>query len=160
MSEFGINLYKFVIITYLPHEAAAEVSKDKEPVGRGCVEFTWFESQLMSSDLGFKRCRCELIEIQMIWMSNGLRFKRVGNFFFCETSFKNRVLKLKNEAFLGDFLQKSSFEAQKRSFPARLPSKTKLWSSKTNLFCETSFKNDMLTRHLASEFQYVLAIFN
>ena len=57
----------------------------------------------------------------------------------CETSFKNEALKLKNEAFARDFLQKRSFEAQK---------------------CETSFKNDMLTGHLASEFQYVLTIFN
>ena len=36
------------ISTYLPREAAAEVSKDKEPIGIGCVEFKWFESQLMS----------------------------------------------------------------------------------------------------------------
>ena len=63
---------------------------------------------------------------------------------FCETSFKNEPLKLQNEAFLRDFLQKWSVEAQKRSFSARLPSKI--------------FKNDMSTRHLTSEFQYVLAI--
>ena len=77
---------------------------------------------------------------------------------FCETSFKNQTLKLKNEAFLRDFLQKWTFEAPKRSISARLPSKMKCWSSKTKLFCETSFKNDMSTRHLTSEFQYVLAI--
>ena len=76
---------------------------------------------------------------------------------FYETSFKIEALKLKNEAFLRDFLQKWSFEdqkrsnsarlpskmnfeAQKRSISARLPSKLKLWSSKTKLFCETSFK--------------------
>ena len=46
-------------------------------------------------------------------------------------------------AFLRDFLQKWSF-AQKRSFCARLPSKLKLASSKTKLFCETSFKNKAL----------------
>ena len=62
---------------------------------------------------------------------------------FCKTSFKN-----------------GSFEAQKRSFSARLPSKMgasklkneaflrdflqkwELRSSKTKLFCETSFKNE------------------
>ena len=95
---------------------------------------------------------------------------------FCETSFKNEALKLKNEAFARDFLQKWSFEHQKRSISARLPSKMKLWNSKTKLlhetsfknealnitktkhFCETSFKNDMLTGHLTSEFQYVLTI--
>ena len=77
----------------------------------------------------------------------------------CETSFKNEALKLKNEAFMRDFLQKRSFEAQKRSFCARLPSKMKLWRSKTKRFCETSFKNDKLTRHLTSEFQFVFTIF-
>ena len=35
-------------ITYLPRKAVAEVSKDKEPIGRECAEFNWFESQLMS----------------------------------------------------------------------------------------------------------------
>ena len=127
-------------------------------------------------------------EIQVIWMSNDLRFKWFGcqlmcdsNDFvkrslsarlpsklklwrsktklLCETSFKIEALKLKNEAFLRDFLQNWSFEAPKRSFSARLPSKLKRWRSKTKLFCETSFKNDMSTRHLASELQYVLAIF-
>ena len=114
---------------------------------------------------------------------------------FCETSFKNEALKIKNEAFLRDFLQKWSFEAQKRSFSARLPSKMyvalqlkneaflrdflqnwnfqdekrscsarlpsklKLWRSKTKHFRETSFKNDMSTRRLTSEFQYALTIF-
>ena len=35
-------------ITYLPHKAVAEVSKDKEPIGREGAEFNWFETQLMS----------------------------------------------------------------------------------------------------------------
>ena len=38
----------YVYITYLPHKAVAEVSKDKEPIGRECAEFNWFENQLMS----------------------------------------------------------------------------------------------------------------
>ena len=38
-------------ITYLPHEAVAEVSKDKGPIGRRCAEFNWFESQLMSDSM-------------------------------------------------------------------------------------------------------------
>ena len=37
-----------MFITYLPHKAVAEVSKDEEPIGRGCVELEWIESQLMS----------------------------------------------------------------------------------------------------------------
>ena len=59
------------MIKNLPHEAVAEVSKDKEPIRRGCVEFKWFESQLMSE---FK-----WIESQMIWLWIGdLRFKCFG----------------------------------------------------------------------------------
>ena len=61
---------------------------------------------------------------------------------FCETSFKNEASKLKNQAFLRCFLQKWSFEALKRSFSARFPSKMKLRTSITKLFCETSFKNE------------------
>ena len=75
------------------------------------------------------------------------------------TTHKMELRNSKNEAFLQDFLQKWSFEAQKRSFSARLPSKMgasklkneaflqdflqkwELRSSKTKLFCETSFKN-------------------
>ena len=168
----------------------------------------WFEIQVIwwtSNDLRFK-----WFEIQVVWLSIVLKFKWCGcqmtwdvknealklkheafmrdflqkwsfetqkrsfsarlpsklklwsskTKLFCETSFKIEALKLKNEAFLRDFLQKWSFEIQKRSISARLPSKMKLWSSKTKLFCETSFKNDMSTRHLTSELQYVLAIFN
>ena len=50
-------------ITYLPHKAVAEVSKDKEPIGKGWAEFKWFESQLMSA------------ESQMIWLSIDVCFK-------------------------------------------------------------------------------------
>ena len=78
---------------------------------------------------------------------------------FCETSFKIEALERKNETFLRDFLQKWRVEDQKQNFSARLPSKMNLWRSKTKLFCETSFKNDILTGHLTSEFQYVLTIF-
>ena len=162
----------------------------------------WFELQVMwlSIDLRFKWFGCQLIwdssdlvvnrfEIQMSWLSIDLRFKWFGcqmiwgssdlvanwcviqmiftklwrskTKLFCETSFKIEALKLKNEAILRDFLQKWSFEDQKRSFSARLPSKLKLWSSKrsisarlpskmklwrskTKQFCETSFKIEAL----------------
>ena len=130
----------------------------------------WFEFQAMwfSIDLKFKWFGCQLIwdsqdlvvnrlEVQMSWLSIDLRFKwfevqviwlSTDVWFkwfcqtklFCETSFKIEALKIKNEAFLRDFLQNCSIEAQKRSFSARLPSKWKLWSLKTNHFCETSFK--------------------
>ena len=45
-----------IYITYLPHKAVAEVSKDKEPIGRERAEFNWFENELMSdsSEVRFK----------------------------------------------------------------------------------------------------------
>ena len=143
------------------------------------LRFKWFGCQLMwdSNDFGCQLIwesidfGCQLIwdsndlvvnwfEIQMMWLSIDVCFKWFCQTkLFCETSFKIEALNLKNEAFLRDFLQNWNFEAQKRSFSARLPSKMKLWSSKTKLFCETSFKIDMLSRHLTSDFQYVLTIF-
>ena len=53
-NELALDLTKFkpnhmqcaVVLTYLPHKAVAEVSKDKEPIGRACAEFNWFESEL------------------------------------------------------------------------------------------------------------------
>ena len=62
----------------------------------------------------------------------------------CETSFKIAAFKLQNEAFVRDFLQKWIYEDQKQSNSAKLRSKTKLWNSKTKLFCETSFKIEAL----------------
>ena len=115
----------------------------------------WFEIQViwLSMDLRFGR--------QMIWdvkneafnieaqkrsfcarLPSKMKLRSSKTKLLCETSFRNEALKIKNEAFLRDFLQKRSFEDQKRSFSARLPSKTKLWRSKTKLFCETSFKID------------------
>ena len=134
------------------------------------LRFKWFGCQSVWNS---NELVVNWFEIQVIWMSNDLMFKWFGcqlmcdsNDFvkrsfcarlpsklelwnsktkhFCETSFKNEALKLKNEAFLRDFLQKWSFETQKRSISARLPSKMKLWRSKTKHFCETSFKNEAL----------------
>ena len=50
MSYWLPNVYPniYIYITYLPHKAVAEVSKDKEPIGRERAEFKWFESQLTS----------------------------------------------------------------------------------------------------------------
>ena len=143
-------------------------------VNRFEIQMSW-----LSIDLRFKWFGCQMIwgssdlvvnwrVIQMIFVkrSSSARLPSKTKLWssktklFCETSFKIEALKIKNEAFLRDFLQNWSFEAPKRSISARLPSKMKLWSSKTKLFCETSFKNDMSTRHLTSELQYVLAIFN
>ena len=240
--------YIYYHLTYLPHKAVAEVSKDKEPIRRGCVELNWFESQLISGsselrlkwfgcqliwdsndlvvnrcvlqmilvvcwfelqvswlsidlrfnwfdcqsiwdsndlvvnrfeiqelvvnwfeiqviwlsidvrfdwfclsvDFGFKWVGCQLwSEIQMSWLSIDLRFKWFGCQMIWGSSelvFNWCVIQiiLSNEAFARDFLQNWSFEAQKRSISARLPSKMTLWNSKTKLFCETSFKIEAL----------------
>ena len=135
------------------------------------VVVNWFEIQAiwMSNDLRFKWFGCQPMcdSNDFVKRSFSARFPPKRRFeaqkrsfsarlpsklklwnsktkHFCETSFKNEALKIKNEAFLRDFLQNRSFEDQKRSFSARLPSKTKLWRSKTKLFCETSFKNEAL----------------
>ena len=107
------------------------------------LDVKWFEVQViwLSTDVWFKwfcqtKLFCETSSKKTLWSS-----KRK---LLCETSFKNEALKIKSEAFLRDFLPKWSFEAQRRSFCARLPSKLKLWRSKTKLFCETSFKNEAL----------------
>ena len=54
-------------ITYLPHKAVAEVSKDKEPIGRKCAEFNWFEIQLMSDS---NELRVKWFGCHLIWDSN------------------------------------------------------------------------------------------
>ena len=69
----------------------AEVSKDKGPIGRGCAEFNWFESQLMSdsmevrfrwfglsSDLKFKRFGCQWMCFKWFWLCVDLRFQWGG----------------------------------------------------------------------------------
>ena len=121
----------------------------------------------LSIDSGFKWFGCQLfwdsselvvscLEIQVIWLSIDLRFKaflrdffkietlNLKNIAFLRDFLQNEALKLKNEAFPRDFLQNWSFEAQKRSISARLPSKIKLWRSKAKHFCETSFRNATL----------------
>ena len=146
----------------------------------------WFEWFWLSVDLRFKWVGCQLVfrfswvGWQMIWDSSDLDVKwfEVLVFWlstdvwvkcfcqtklFCETSFKHEALKLneafvrdflqkwsfeaqrsfcarhtrqlKNEAFARDFLQTWSFEAPKRSISARRPPKIKLWRSKTKHFC-------------------------
>ena len=71
---------------------------------------------------------------------------------FCKTFFKTEALKLKNKAFLRDFFQKLSFEIQKRSISARLPSKIKLWNSKTKHFCDFGALKFICKGSLAQKF--------
>ena len=208
--------HSFQFITYGPHKAVAEVSKDKDPIRKGAcgvqlvrksidvrfkrvesqmiwlssdLRFNWFCCQLVwdSNDLVVNRCVLQMIlvvcwfELQVMWLSIDFRFKWFGcrliwdsndlvvNRFEIQMSWLSIDLRFKwfgcqmiwgssdlvvnwcviqmilsNEAFVRDFLQNRSFDAQKRSFAARLPSKMKLWSSKTKLLCETSCKNEAL----------------
>ena len=63
-------MYIYIYMLYLPHKAVAEVSKDKEPIGRECAEFNWFESQLMSDS--------NELRVTWFWLSIDLRFKWSG----------------------------------------------------------------------------------
>ena len=121
------------------------------------LRFNWFGCQAVWDSIDYLVVKW--FGIQVIWLPTGLGFNRIGDFVFCKTSFKNEAqkrelwcqtsfkiesLKLKNEAFVRDFLQKWRFEGQKHSVFARLPSRMKLWSPKTKLLRETSFKNEAL----------------
>ena len=199
-----INSYSW--ITYLPHKAVAEVSKDKEPIGRECAEFNWFESQLMSdsSEVRFKWCGLSSdLRFKWFWLSIDLRFKWFGCQSMCASNdfgcllfwtssdvvvnwFEIQVIRLSidlrfkwfgcqsiwdsNELVVNWFeiqmiwmsnglrfkwfgcqLMRDSNDFVKRSFSARFPSKLKLWSSKTKLLCETSFKNQALKIKIKKE---------
>ena len=116
----------------------------------------------MSNDLRFKWFGCQMIWDSIDLVVNWFGIQASRRFPFLRDFLKNDTLKLKNEAFLRDFLKKWSFEApktkllcetsfkkwsfeaQKRSFCARLPSKFPFWNSKTKHFYETSFKNQTL----------------
>ena len=75
---------------------------------------------------------------------------------FCKTSSFFKVDNIKNEAILRDVLNISTWQRQKRSNSARLPHFSKLTTSKTKEFCETSFKNGKLSPELTASCQCVL----
>ena len=66
---------------------------------------------------------------------------------------------VKNEAILRDILNFWTWQRQKRSNSARLPHFSKLTTSKTKQFCETSFKNGKLSAELTASYQCVLRFF-
>ena len=140
------------------------------------LDVKWFEVQViwLSTDVWFKWfCQTKLFW-ETSFKNEALKIKNktflrdfIQNWSFedqnrsisAKLPSKMKLWRSKNEAFVRDFLQNWSFEDKKRNISARLPSKMKLWRSKTKHFCEASFKNDMLTGRLTSEFQYVLTIF-
>ena len=79
---------------------------------------------------------------------------------FCETSSIFELDNVKNEATLRDFLIFQSWQHQKRSNSTRLPHFSKLTTSKTKQFCETSFKNGKLSAELTASYQCVLRFFH
>ena len=66
----------------------------------------------------------------------------------------------KNSASLRDLLKIWSWQHQKRSNSARRPQFSKLATSKTKQFCETSFKNGKLNAELTASYQWVLRFFH
>ena len=77
----------------------------------------------------------------------------------CETSSFFKVDNVKNEAILRDFVIFQSWQHQKQSNSARLPQFSKLTTSKTEEFCETSFKSGKLSAELTASYQCVLRFF-
>ena len=75
---------------------------------------------------------------------------------FCETSSMFEVDNVKNASILRGFLNVWTWRRQKRSNSARLPHFSKLTTSKTKQFCETSFKNGKLSAKLTASYQCVL----
>ena len=61
---------------------------------------------------------------------------------------------------LRDFLNFCTWQHQKRKNSARLPQFSKLTTSKTKQFCETSFKNGKLSAELTASYQCVLRFFH
>ena len=96
-----------------------------------------------------------------ICISAGLETKLL-----CETPLKFGSWKLKNEAFLQDFLQFRRWQLrqqhQKRSNSARLPPKIEPANIKnvTKQFCGASFKNGKLSAELTVSYQCILRFFS
>ena len=79
---------------------------------------------------------------------------------FYETSWFFELDNIKNAAIQRDFLNFWTWQRQKRSNSARLPHFSKLTTSKTKQFCETSFKNGKLSAELTASYQCVLRLFH
>ena len=78
---------------------------------------------------------------------------------FCETSSFFEVDNIKKEAIPRDFFIFWTGQHPKRCNFARLLQVLNLTTSKTKQFCETSFKNGMLSAELTSSYQCVLRFF-
>ena len=93
-------------------------------------------------------------EIEFVWWNSS------ASVFWCdihETSFKNGTSKRARD-FCTRLPSTRQVQNLKRSCSERFPLKMEFASSKTKLFCTTSFKNDMSTTQLTSAFEYIVAI--
>ena len=79
---------------------------------------------------------------------------------FCEASSVFELDNIQNAAIQRDFLNFCTWQHQKRSNSARLLHFSKLTTSKTKQFCETSFKNGKLSAELTASYQCVLRCFH
>ena len=79
---------------------------------------------------------------------------------FCDTFSVVELDNIKNAAILRDFLTFWTWQHQKRDDSARRPQFSKLTTSKTKQFCETSFKNGKLSAELTAPYQCVLRFFH
>ena len=75
---------------------------------------------------------------------------------FCETSSIFELDNVKNETILRDFLNFEVDNIKNETMSARLPQFSKLTTSKTKQFSETSFKNGKLSAELTASYQCVL----
>ena len=89
-----------------------------------------------------------------VYLSASLKTK-----LFRETSSVFELDNTKNAAILRDFLNCWTWQHQKRNNSERLPHFSKLTTSKTKQFCETSFKNGKLSAELTASCQCVLRFF-
>ena len=78
---------------------------------------------------------------------------------FCETSSFFKVDNIQNEAILRDIHNIPTWQRQKRSSSATFPHFSKLKTSRTKQFCETSFKNGKLRAALTASYHWVLRFF-
>ena len=78
---------------------------------------------------------------------------------FCETSTIFELDNVKKETKLRDFLNFWTWQRKKSSNSGRLPQFSKLTTSKTKQFCETSFKNGKVSAELTASCHCVLRFF-
>ena len=98
-----------------------------------------------------------------VWLSVCLSIYVSASFktkLFCETSSVFELDNIKNAAIQRDFLNFCTWQYQNRNNSARLPHFSKLTTSKTKQFCETSFKNGKLSAELTASCQCVLRFFH